>query len=118
MKLTNNQKKHLRKLAHNLRPIVIVGQQGLSYAVLGELESTMTKHELLKIKVRANNREEKQKIVDYRRNLQIRVKRLIYMMIPPIRIQNIEEGFEADCKAVCEFEKKFPDKHYNQGHNT
>ena len=64
MKLTNNQKKHLRKLAHNLRPIVIVGQQGLSYAVLGELESTMTKHELLKIKVRANNREEKQKIVD------------------------------------------------------
>ena len=64
MKLTNNQKKHLRKLAHNLRPIVIVGQQGLSYAVLGELESTMTNHELLKIKVRANNREEKQKIVN------------------------------------------------------
>ena len=64
MKLTNNQKKHLRKLAHNLRPIVIVGQQGLSYAVLSELESTMTNHELLKIKVRANNREEKQKIVN------------------------------------------------------
>jgi len=64
MKLTNNQKKHLRKLAHNLRPIVMVGQQGLSDAVLAELESTMTKHELLKIKVRANDREEKQKIVD------------------------------------------------------
>ena len=45
MKLTNNQKKHLRKLAHNLRPIVMVGQQGLSDAVLDELESTMTKHE-------------------------------------------------------------------------
>ena len=64
MQLTNNQKKHLRKLAHNLRPIVMVGHQGLSDAVLDELESTMTKHELLKIKVRANNREEKQKIVD------------------------------------------------------
>ena len=64
MKLTNNQKKHLRSLAHDLRPIVMVGQNGLSDAVLAELESTMPKHELLKIKVRVNNHEEKQKIVD------------------------------------------------------
>ena len=64
MKLTNNQKKHLRTLAHDLRPIVMVGQQGLSDAVLDELESTMTKHELLKIKVRADDREEKKKIVN------------------------------------------------------
>ena len=64
MKLTNNQKKYLRSLAHDLRPIVMVGQQGLSDAVLAELESTMTNHELLKIKVRANDREEKQQIVD------------------------------------------------------
>jgi len=59
IKLTNNQKKHLRTLAHDLRPIVMVGQQGLSEAVLAELESTMTKHELLKIKVRANVCKEK-----------------------------------------------------------
>ena len=64
MKLTNNQKKHLRSLAHDLRPIVMVGQHGLSDAVLAELESTKTKHELLKIKVRASDRDEKQKIVD------------------------------------------------------
>jgi len=64
MRLTNNQKKHLRSLAHDLRPIVMVGQQGLSDAVLAELELTMTKHELLKIKVRANDRDEKQQIVD------------------------------------------------------
>ena len=64
MKLTNNQKKHLRSLAHGLRPIVMVGQHGLSDAVLAELESTMTKHELLKIKVRASDRDEKQEIVE------------------------------------------------------
>jgi RNA-binding protein len=64
MRLTNNQKKYLRSLAHDLKPIVMVGQQGLSNAVLAELESTMTKHELLKIKVRANDRDEKQQIVD------------------------------------------------------
>jgi RNA-binding protein len=64
MRLTNNQKKYLRSLAHDLRPIVMVGQQGLSDAVLAELESTMIKHELLKIKVHANDRDEKQQIVD------------------------------------------------------
>ena len=64
MKLTNNQKKHLRSLAHGLRPILMVGRHGLSDAVLAELESTMNKHELLKIKVRANDREEKQQIVE------------------------------------------------------
>ena len=64
MKLTNNQKKNLRSLANDLRPIVMVGQHGLSDAVLAELESTMTKHELLKIKVRASNRDEKQEMVD------------------------------------------------------
>ena len=64
MKLTNNQKKHLRSLAHDLRPIVMIGQHGLSDTVLAELESTMTKHELLKIKVRARDRDEKQEIVD------------------------------------------------------
>ena len=31
---------------------------------MAELESTMTKHELLKIKVRADDREEKKKIVN------------------------------------------------------
>ena len=64
VKLTNNQKKHLRSLAHDLRPIVMIGQHGLSDAVLAELDSTMTKHELLKIKVRASDRDEKQEIVD------------------------------------------------------
>ena len=63
MKLTNYQKKHLRTLSHDLRPVVMVGQQGLTDAVLAELELTMTNHELLKVKVRANGRKEKQQIV-------------------------------------------------------
>ncbi len=63
-KLTNNQKKYLRSLAHNLNPVVMIGQNGLSGAVLSELESTMEKHELLKIKIRVDNRNEKKEIVD------------------------------------------------------
>jgi len=62
-KLTNNQKKFLRSMGHTLKPIVMVGQHGLSESVLAELESTMTKHELLKIKIRAEGRDEKQQMI-------------------------------------------------------
>jgi RNA-binding protein len=64
MKLTNNQKKYLRSLAHDLKPVVMIGQHGLSESVLAEIQSSMSIHELLKIKVRAENREEKQQIVE------------------------------------------------------
>lgn len=42
----------------------MVGQHGLSESVLAELESTMTKHELLKIKIRAEDRDDRQKMID------------------------------------------------------
>ena len=64
MKLTDNQKKYLRSMAHDLKPFVMIGQHGLSESVLSELASTLLKHELLKIKLRVSNREEKQNIVD------------------------------------------------------
>ncbi len=62
--LTNNQKKYLRSLGHNLKPVVMVGQNGLSDAVLSELESTILKHELLKIKIRTESRDDKFNIVN------------------------------------------------------
>ena len=63
MKLTNNQKKYLRSLAHDLKPFVMIGQHGLSESVIAEIESTMLKHELIKIKLRVNDRDEKQEII-------------------------------------------------------
>ena len=63
-KLSNNQKKFLRSMGHSLKPIVMIGQHGLSENVLAELESTMTKHELLKIKIRTDDREQKQQMID------------------------------------------------------
>ena len=64
MKLTNNQKKFLRSLAHDLKPFVMIGQNGLSESVLTEIDSTMLKHELIKIKLRVDNRKEKQQILE------------------------------------------------------
>ena len=64
MKLTNNQKKYLRSLAHDLKPFVMIGQHGLSESVIAEIESTMLKHELIKIKLRVSDREEKQDVIN------------------------------------------------------
>ena len=64
MKLTNNQKKYLRSLAHDLKPFVMIGQNGLSESVLAEINTTMLKHELIKIKLRLDNRKEKQHILE------------------------------------------------------
>jgi RNA-binding protein len=62
-KLTNNQKKFLRSKGHSLKPVVMMGQHGLSEGVLAELESSLEVHELLKIKIRTNDSDNKQRIV-------------------------------------------------------
>ena len=64
MKLTNNQKKYLRSIAHDLKPFVMIGQHGLSESVIAEIDTTMLKHELIKIKLRVEDRDEKQKIIE------------------------------------------------------
>ena len=42
----------------------MIGQHGLSEAVLSELDSTMKKHELVKIKIRVDDRNKKKEMVD------------------------------------------------------
>ena len=42
----------------------MIGQQGLSESVLAEINSTLLKHELIKIKLRVDNRNDKQEIVE------------------------------------------------------
>ena len=51
-------------MAHELKPFVMIGQQGLSESVLAEINSTLLKHELIKIKLRVENRNDKQEIVE------------------------------------------------------
>lgn len=63
-KFSNNQKKFLRAFGCTLKPVVMIGQHGLSAAVLAELETSMNKHELLKIKIRTDDKTQKQSIID------------------------------------------------------
>jgi RNA-binding protein len=51
MPLTSTQIRELKKLAHSLKPVVIVGQHGLSESVLAEIDSTLDIHELIKVKL-------------------------------------------------------------------
>ena len=57
MNLTESQKKYLRGLGHPLKPVIMVGDAGLSESLLAEFSSTLDHHELIKVKVRAGDRD-------------------------------------------------------------
>jgi len=64
MALTNDQKKRFRKLAHHLKPVVLVSENGLSEGVMNELERALEDHELIKIRVNVMEREDKVAIIE------------------------------------------------------
>ena len=57
MKLNSKQISHLRSLAHNLNPVVMIGNQGLTENIIKEIEVSLNAHELIKIKVAGDDRE-------------------------------------------------------------
>jgi RNA-binding protein len=59
MPLSDSQRRHLRGLAHHLKPVVMVGQDGLKGSLLAELDGALTAHELVKVKVAAADREQR-----------------------------------------------------------
>jgi RNA-binding protein len=52
-------KKKLRAEAHTLKPVVMIGQSGLTAAVLAEIELALDSHELIKVKIRAERDDRK-----------------------------------------------------------
>jgi RNA-binding protein len=55
--LSEKQRKHLRRLAHPLHPIVMLGNAGLTNAIVEELERALEAHELVKVSARSASRE-------------------------------------------------------------
>ncbi len=64
MPLDSDQKKHLRRLAHSLKPIVIIGQRGLTESVLAEIDQALQSHELLKIRINADSRDDRARMTE------------------------------------------------------
>lgn len=57
--LTPTQRQHLKGLAHGLEPVVLIGNAGLTPAVLKEIDSSLKAHELIKVKAGGAEREDR-----------------------------------------------------------
>lgn len=60
-KLKGSQRKWLRGMAHNLKPVVQIGRNGLSEGTLREIDHALDSHELIKVQAAAP-KEEKQEL--------------------------------------------------------
>ena len=63
-KLNKQQLQYLKKLSHALKPVVRIGQHGVSDSVLAELETALVRHELVKLKIAASDRDERQTLLN------------------------------------------------------
>jgi len=64
MTLSASEKKQYRAIAHNLNPVIIIGDKGLTEGLMIELERALHDHELLKIKIAIGDREDRSKIIE------------------------------------------------------
>nr|WP_308447375.1 ribosome assembly RNA-binding protein YhbY [Parachitinimonas caeni] len=57
MQITSEQRQYLKGLAHNLKPVVMIGNNGLTDAVIREIAINLDAHELIKIRVLGDDRD-------------------------------------------------------------
>jgi RNA-binding protein len=64
MPLTEPFKRKLRGRGHALKPVISIGNAGLSKAVLREIELSLEHHELMKIKIAGTDRDTRRQMID------------------------------------------------------
>ena len=64
MSLSPSQRRYLRSLAHDLKPVILLGAKGATEAVVKELDLALTHHELVKVKLSGGDKEERQAQLD------------------------------------------------------
>jgi len=64
MSLSNSQLRHLRGLGHALKPVVAIAGRGLSDNVMSELEIALDHHELIKVRISADERETRDALIE------------------------------------------------------
>jgi len=57
MPLSASQKRHLRGFAHDLKPVILVGQKGITPNLLAEFDLAIEHHELVKVRLADDDRE-------------------------------------------------------------
>lgn len=63
MSLGNDDKKHMRRLGHNLNPVVTVASKGLTPSVVQEIGRALADHELIKIKLAVGDKSAKREVL-------------------------------------------------------
>jgi RNA-binding protein len=64
MNLTNEQRRKLRSLAHHLKPVVMVGDKGITENLLTELDRALEAHELIKVSIAGADKKERRSLSD------------------------------------------------------
>ena len=64
MPISQKQLKQLRQLAHHKKVVVNIGQHGLTDKVMQEIEQALDAHELIKVRVNASDRNERNDMID------------------------------------------------------
>lgn len=62
--LTPTQRRYLRGLCHDLRPLVLLGNKGVTPQVELELGQTLAHHELVKVRLSGGDRAQRQQQID------------------------------------------------------
>ena len=62
MNLNPQQIRELKKLAHHLNPVVMIGQHGLGENVFNEIDIALDAHELIKVKLAGSDKSERQQL--------------------------------------------------------
>lgn len=63
MSLNTDTKKRYRTIGHGLKPVVTVAGKGLTDGVITELQRALDDHELIKVKLAMEDREERKHVI-------------------------------------------------------
>jgi RNA-binding protein len=64
MAVTDKQKRYLKGLAHSLKPVVMVGNSGLTDSVMAEINNALDHHELIKVRVSGQERADRKQMLE------------------------------------------------------
>jgi RNA-binding protein len=59
MQLSEKQRRHLKGLAHPLKPVILMGNSGLTDPVVVETQRALNDHELIKVRLPGLDRKER-----------------------------------------------------------
>lgn len=64
MAVNDKQRRYLKGLAHPLKPVVLIGNSGLTDNVLSEIDNALSHHELIKVRVSGQERADRKQMLD------------------------------------------------------